>query len=194
MEPKLTIIVPTFGRSTLWRVIADIKEQVQPGDQMIVAWDGPAPAGMEDALKDFGVELTTLPERVGDFGCTPNDRATKKARGHAIWYLGDDDHYPPGSLDTVRAAVAKQPDVVHIFSMMHTGRKLGRSVKMCEVSSQQAVVPNRPDLPLWRDYPIGGVMVSDFHWIDRCIGLVGRYQFHDEVICIMEQQHYGADL
>lgn len=195
MAPKLTIIVPTFGRSTLRSVVRDIVLQMKPGDQFIVTADGPVPSARALVDECEGVvEYVEGPERVGDYGCTPNDRAMKLATGDAIWFLGDDDHYPPGALAAIRAAVAKHPDVVHVFSMMHSGNRLGHSIEECRVSSQQVVVPNRPDLPLWKLFPPGAELTSDWHWIKRAIDLVGRYMFHNDVICILDQQHFGADL
>jgi glycosyltransferase involved in cell wall biosynthesis len=191
---SITIIVPTFGRSTLGRVLGQIKEQMQPQDQLIVAWDGPSSEETRSAIQELGVELVTLPERVGDFGCTPNDEATKHARGDFIWYLGDDDHYPPTSLDLIRLLCPADPNAVHVFSMMHTGRKLGTSIEACNVSSQQIVVPNRSDMPKWRDFPPGQELLSDWHWIDRCIRYVGRYVYHDEVIAILDHQNFGRML
>ena len=195
MEPNITVIVPTFGRTTLTTVVRDIVGQMHPGDQFIVAGDGPAPSAEARVAECDGlVEYVGSPERAGDYGCTPFDKAMPLARGHAIWFIGDDDRYPPGSLDAIRKAVAQQPDVVHVFSMMCIGRKLSRSLEVRYISGQQMVVPNRPDLPQWKHFPSGHVQVSDFHWIHRVINLVGRYQFHDEIICILERQNSGADL
>jgi glycosyl transferase family 2 len=189
---SITIIVPTFGRSTLSRVIRQIKEQMQPQDQFIVAWDGqPIMGGTREAIEGAGVELVTLPERVGDYGCSPNDAATEQATGDFIWYLGDDDEYPPTSLDLIRLLCPAEPNAVHVFSMMHTGRKLGTSVEACTVSSQQIVVPRMKDMPKWKDFPPGQELLSDWHWIDRCIRHVGRYVYHDEVIAILDHQNYG---
>jgi hypothetical protein len=195
MAPNLTMIVSTFGRSTLRSVIRDIITQMKPGDQFIVSADGPCPTAkaLVDECEGL-VEYVDSTERSGDFGCTPNDRGMQHARGHAIWFLGDDDHYPPGSLNAIRAAVEKAPDVVHVFSMLHTGRKLGRSIALWQVSGQQIVVPNRPDLPLWKLFPPGHVNISDWHWIDRVITQIGRYMYHDYVVCVLSKQNYGAAL
>lgn len=84
--------------------------------------------------------------------------------------------------------------MVHVFSMIHTGIKLGRSIAPARISGQQLVVPNRPDLPLWKLFPPREVNLSDWHWADKVIKLVGRYRYHDEVICILTKQNGGADL
>jgi hypothetical protein len=176
-------------------VIRDIVMQMKPGDQFIVTTDGKV-EGIHELLSQFDgfVELVEGEVRVGDFGCTPNDRATRLATGDAIWYIGDDDRYPPSALDDIRKAVQRQPSVVHIFSMMHQGRLLRGNLHEGAVSSQQAVVPNRKDLPLWTGYPPGRVLVSDYHWINNVVEHVGRYVFHDAIITVLEQQHYGAAL
>jgi len=158
---------------------------------MIVAWDGVPPPYTRASVERTGVELVTLPERVGDYGCTPNDEATKHATGDYIWYIGDDDRYPPTSLDLIRLLVQEDPEAVHVFSMLHTGRVLGQRVEACAVSSQQIVVPRRDDMPKWKDFPPGQELLSDWHWIDRCVKHVGRYRTHDDIICILDHQNFG---
>jgi hypothetical protein len=195
MAPSLTIICPTFGRTTLASTVRDIVAQMEPGDQFIVTADGPCPAVKAFVEECEGVlQYVDGPVRVGDYGCTPCDRGVKLARGSAIWFVGDDDRYPPGALTAIRNAVARQPDVVHIFSMMHTGRLLRGSIEPCQVSGQQAVVPNRSDLPSMTLYPPNSVQVSDWFWIRNTIAVVGRHMFHDDIVCILEKQNFGAAL
>jgi len=191
----ITVIVPTFGRSTLKGVIDSIVPQMEPQDQFIVSWDGQVPEKYQWVLNTPKVEVTQLPEKVGDYGCTPNDNAAAQARGDFIWFIGDDDFYMDNALSLIREKAAHNPQSVQVFMLLYqNNRVLHDSIGICRISAQQVVVPNTPNLPKWADYPPGTVQTSDWSWIDRTIKMVGKYVFHDYITCHLREHNKGAEL
>lgn len=176
--------------------------QMLKGDQLIVVGDGPVPKTREllhtmIALYGTGLMYIELPTRVGDYGCSPYDAALPHATGDFIWCVADDDKVPEDALQIIRDGVdmnleyGKPIRCPHLFAMIHTGRVLKRTFEPCQVSGQQLVVPNVPDLPRMKGFPEGQEKLSDYFWIKRVIDHFGTIVYHDGVVSILTQQNHG---
>jgi len=189
---KLTVMIPTFGRHSVVRVVKEALAQFDAPDQVIVTTDGPVSWLTADYFHDPRVIVHSLYQRVGDFGCTPLDAATPLATGQFIWYMGDDDFIPEGAIAAIKKGVLQDLYKPHIFAMFHTNRILSHSIDLCQVSGQQIVVPNMGKLlPRWQDFT-GDVHVSDWDWIDRVAKAFGGVVYHHEMVCILKKQNFGA--
>ena len=192
MPKRLSLIIPTIGRSTLHRAVESAFSQMALGDEVIVVSDG-VDISEERLPWLSGVCYLRLPTPTGDFGCTPCDEGIKIARGDAVFFLGDDDICAPGAFDAIRAAVEAAPDVPHLFSMTHTGRQLGGTLDCCAVSGQQIVVPrDLTKMPRMAEHTPGERAVSDWVFIIK-VHLAWNQQtvFHPEIISILPHMNQG---
>lgn len=194
---RLSLICPTIGRSTLTRMIDSVLPQMQEGDELVIVGDGPQTnlnaAGM-NAMP--GVRYVETPTKTGDFGCTPCDYGIEIATGDFVFFIGDDDICPEGAFEAIHKGVEVGPPVPHIFSMMHTGRRLGNTVHVCQVSGQQVVVPrDMTKMPRMSDVEPGMIAVSDWVFIDKVHKAWGMHTvFHPEIIAILYNQNNGRML
>ena len=194
---RLSLICPTIGRGTLSQLVDSVRSQMHPGDEFIIVGDGPQPGINAAGLNAMpGVRYVETPTRTGDFGCTPCDYGIEIATGDLVFFIGDDDVCPEGAFDAIHKGVESDPDVPHIFSMMHTGRKLGNSINCCYVSGQQIVVPrDMSKMPRMADCDPGQIAVSDWVFIDKVHRAWNmRTLFHQEIIAILYNQNNGRML
>jgi glycosyltransferase involved in cell wall biosynthesis len=195
-SPRLSLICPTIGRTTLKRTIGSVILQLKEGDEFIIVADGPCP-DLHDLIGEVQqhfpqVRYYELPVRVGDFGCTPCDAGMQRATGDFVFFIGDDDICEPGAFEVIRTAVALQPTVPHVFAMMHTGRKLSGTIAPCYVSGQQIVVPRDVKrIPRMANCPATHITVSDAVFIEAVYNEWGRVVFHDDVIATLPYQNMG---
>jgi len=191
---RLSLICPTIGRSTLGRMIESVLLQMHPGDELLIVGDGPQSNINPSELNDWpGVRYVETDVKFGDFGCTPCDLGINIATGDAVFFIGDDDECPPGAFDAIHKGFEANPTVPHVFSMMHTGVKLGGTVQCCAVSGQQIVVPrDMTKMPRMAECPMGSLHISDWIFIDKVHrAWNGQTIFHDEIIAILHNQNNG---
>jgi len=197
MSSTLSLIIPTIGRSTLPRVIADAVKQMHKGDSIVVVYDPVhkrPPWEIESEERAPGVALWTyvLPKPAGDFGCTACDFGIEKAYGDHVFFIGDDDRVPDGALDTIRAGVSTSPDLPHLFAMQHTGRILANSLVCGEVSGQQIVVPrDMKKMPKMADHRPGELAVSDWRFIQNVEAAWGKIVMHSGIIAVLPRMNQG---
>lgn len=203
MTPRLTLICPTIDRTSVKMVVDIVAPQLRRGDEFIVVGDGPCPRArkwVKEAPPHRGrIWYFELPERVGDYGCTPCDAAIKRAKGDYIFLTGDDDLPDESAFDTIRRGVGfDDPKArrLHIFGMYHGGvGYLRGTVDPGFVSGQQIVFPNDPEKTVKMaevDESLGGERYSDWGFIMRMVNEYGGLvTFHDEVINYLPTQNLG---
>jgi len=161
MGVRLSIIVASSGRSTLPRTVESIVTQMLPGDELLVDVNDDAP-----------------------WGHTARNRLMPRAEGDFLLFIDDDDIYLPGAFEIVRAAVADEPDRVHMFKMRYAdGQELWRTqtVECGNVSTQMVVAPNPPgQLGHWGDRYEG-----DFDFIESSCRQQGEPLWHEDVIALV---------
>ena len=174
MTPRtvsFSVIVPTIGRRSLIRTLASIVEQLEPGDELLVAWN-----------------------RDGDFGNGARQSLLDRARGTHVVFMDDDDQYARGAFATMRRFALDHPDRIGIFRHRYRdGRLLWAEpvVRRANVSTVMYCVPNvSGKLGMWTD----GTTVSndperrdyaDLDFIVQTIALQGEPVFRDEVTVLI---------
>jgi glycosyltransferase involved in cell wall biosynthesis len=150
----LSIIIPTIGRDTLPRALRSLLPQLAPGDEVLVVGDGVQPYADAVCAGVDQVRYLETPE-THCFGNAQRQAGMAHATGDALAFLDDDDVARPRALAVMRAALAQFPDRVLIcrFIDQH-GLVLWRTPAIVQgnVSTQQIVVPNRPNwIGTWGD-------------------------------------------
>lgn len=200
-KARLTLICPTIDRTSVKRLLDLVVPQLAEGDEFILVGDGPCPRARAWAKGLPRVVYFELRKRVGDFGCTPCDRAIARAKGDYIFLIGDDDVPADDAFKAVRAGVSwddPKKRRLHIFSMYHgsQGIVLGGTLRPGFVSGQQIVFPNDKKKIVKMaafDREIGSTDYSDWQFIARMADLYGgEVTHHKKIICHLPAQNVGA--
>lgn len=114
--PLVSIIMPTYGRSHIFRrAAASALSQRGIDFELVVVSDGPDPAKREWCLGDPRILYDELPEHRGFTGNPARRHAISIARGDWITILDDDDLYrDEHALETV---FAKRPFEMAVWSV-----------------------------------------------------------------------------
>jgi len=205
---RISVIIPTLGRPTLQRAVDSVLPQLGDGELIIVA-DGP----VSQMCWGWIATLMTLDPRVRYYETAPTrswgaaqyDYGMDIAVGDWCVFLPDDDWMPEGALDAIRRGVQGK-DGVHVFGclMEHWGgRILRNSAKCCEVTANQIVVPaphrrkglleqvvTPKPMPRWAD---SKAQTFDHAYLTSMLRWYGQPEphYHDEVICVADQQNNG---
>jgi len=124
---RLSIIIPTIGRSLLKRTLESIgSQELMLGDEVLVAGDG-TQTGAEEmfhASKLPGVYIS-LRSSLGKLGPghTVRNAVMPRATGDYLLYMDDDDWYLPGAFAVIRNALLENPGKPHLFRMRRLGKK-----------------------------------------------------------------------
>jgi hypothetical protein len=157
---SLSVIVASGGRPTLGRTLASITPQLDVHDEVLCIVDQTAP-----------------------WGHSSRNRAMRWAKGDWLLFMDDDDVYTPDAFQIVRAGIGQDPEAVHIFRMRYAdGRELwtDREVRLGNVSTQMAVVPNRGPLGTWNE----ALYEGDFSFISA----TAKHRpvcWHEQVIALI---------
>lgn len=148
---SLSILVPTIGRPCLTKVLAELKAQLAPEDEVLVIGDGPVNAAT--VVEPFGPQFRYLEHGPDHFwGHPQRNYAMPLSRGTHLMSLDDDDALCPGGLEMVRAAIRQHPNSPLMFRMHHESILLWRDpgVRDGNVSTQMFVTPNvKGKLGVW---------------------------------------------
>jgi len=140
---SISVIIPTIGRPTLQRTIDSIKDQLEPGDEILIEFDFP-------------------PHR--DDGNWCRDRMIQRAAGTHLWFMDDDDAALPGALSAFRRRIEEDPSCAWMFRIWLCG-ELSWKVNRITPGNQQGqciLVPRGASTP-WSN----GDGPSDWHYINR---------------------------
>lgn len=118
-------------------------------------------------------------------------RLLNVAAGTHLAFIDDDDVYAPDALDTIRRAVAAQPDRVHMFHLLfEPGSLFGDAHRVEEglLGTANFIVPNVPELlGEWTDRYAG-----DFDFIESTMRLRGDEPvWHDEITVIRRPHEHA---
>lgn len=112
---RLTIAIPTFNRpAPLLRTIATLLPQLRPETELVVL-DNCSEPSVEATLAPLraahpGAPLQVMRHRFNIGGNANILRCLETGAGEWVWILGDDDAPAPGAVDTLLAAIAREPD------------------------------------------------------------------------------------
>lgn len=197
-RPTISVLTPTFGRSTIIDAIESVFPQLLPGDEMIIIGDGEVPIARDVVVRlnrHGKLRYMETPTHTGDFGCTPWDYALARIQTDYVMFLGDDNKLTVRALAIVREGVQMAPKVPHLFAMMHTGRMLIDSRACGQCDNQQLVIPmGVHELPKMADHTPEQRLYSDWVFVDKVINQFGTVMYHPDVIVVLEKQSFGAML
>jgi glycosyltransferase involved in cell wall biosynthesis len=112
--PSFTVIIPTYNWSTVLPYsIASVLNQTFTDLELLVVGDGCTDdsENVVRSIQDPRLRWHNLPKNSGQQGA-PNNWGIENARGKWIAYLGHDDLWLPGHLQTVSQTLEKGADVV----------------------------------------------------------------------------------
>jgi glycosyltransferase involved in cell wall biosynthesis len=159
----LSIIVPTKGRETFERTLRSIR--LHRGHEVIVVSDGAVPLVRKickDVQKDvpFDIRFFRSP-KTENWGNSQRNLGMKKARGHWLMFIDDDDIYVPDAFKYIHKALSKetsaQQATVHIFRMLDFQYKRQvlwqrREPSVGNVGTPMLCLPNLEDFKgMWPD-------------------------------------------
>lgn len=193
---SLSIIIPTLGRESLMQTVASLQRQLEPADEVLIVTDGKVEGigplyGVDDRVR------VVWGPRTACWGNAQRDMGMQIATGTHLLFIDDDDVYEPGALELVRAAIADEPTLAHIFRMRfgagHPAGPLGarhgpvwedKSLRASNIGTPMVVLPNRPDLPRWADGDDADHL-SDFVFLRRAVSRVGGAVWHEPCIAVV---------
>lgn len=161
---KLSVIVPTCGRASLYTTLHSIwMNGIRSDDEVIVIGDGrqPEAARIVGAFKD---RLTVRYEETAPSGCVgaaQRNHGMAIATGSHFMFMDDDDVYVNGGLNKGRNAAFYNPDRPVIFRLRSAAKRHGfdsiwngQSLEMGNVGTQMFLVPNiKERLGQWLHQP-----------------------------------------
>ena len=152
---RLSIIMPTIGRFSLWRALNSLVPQLEAGDEVLLVGDGPQPIAKR-ASEVYGTSVRYVEhEPTHCFGNAQRQAGLAMASGDYVLFLDDDDILIPSAFAVVRDAIRETADCPMLFQ--HIDRNglvlwIDPVVRMGNVSTAQIVFPNRPEyLGAWKD-------------------------------------------
>lgn len=134
---RLSVIIPTAGRSTLENTVESVLHQLGPGDELIVVGNRPPasrfwekevdPKGWSYQFIHYdngGVLANQLSVRTGHApghpsGAEERDLGDSIATGTHLLHIDDDDIFMKDAFENIRRSLILNPDKVHIFQMKY---------------------------------------------------------------------------
>jgi len=169
---RLSIVIPTIGRSTLARTLDSVvKNGLKPSDEILVVGDGHQPDAERicNVSRDAGLPIVyRMCGPTKSYGNAQREFAQKLATGDALVYIDYDDEYLNNALSVMREYAEQKPESIQIFKMQH--RVLGviwkeQIVRMGNVSTQMVLIPNHKE----RLGPWPNVYEGDYWFIRRTV-------------------------
>lgn len=191
LATRLSIIIPTLGRTTLQRAVNSALASMGPQDELLVVSDGyfrharQVMLWTDDPRTRF---IETAPSR--SWGTMQYDVGMAMATGEWCVFLPDDDIMTPEACAAVRGGVHHMG--VHVFAcrMDHWGgRVLSRSKNCGEVTANQIVVPRETEVSWQRS----DRQVFDWDYLNAVLAFWNQHEpyYHDDIICIADQANLG---
>lgn len=188
MAARLSIIVPTHDGDGLETLFESVRDQLLPGDEVVVigdTCDGELPE-IQSLVQAAGHRYLSFDAGHHCYGHCQINRGIQSARGDYLVFIDDDDCFPTGALAAIRRAAAAhaqpRPLMFAFYSRRH-GRTLppGHYVQESAIGGHAMVVPNIPDkLGTWECRYAG-----DYDWIVSTLALwsAGPAWYDDVIAC-----------
>jgi hypothetical protein len=115
IEPTLTIICATIGRSSLPGALASCCA-LDGRDELLVVVDGPMAVELGEARNWPFTRVVRLPDGPHhDWGSTAHSRGMRLARGDWLAWMDDDDAMTKEGIAHIKKRISEGPYVPHIF-------------------------------------------------------------------------------
>lgn len=177
--PTISIIIPSQGRPTLERTLDSVRDQLLPGDEVIVVVDShgmgaPEFFAIEARIAPYGSQFVVTDCDAGyhNHGHAQLNNGMDCAHGDYLSFQDDDDVYTPGALAAMREAAVAHPGhpLLFRFRSYLNGLVFWRFaglVAEATIGGHCLVVPNDPArLGKWGDHYEG-----DFSFLKSTLDL-----------------------
>jgi hypothetical protein len=150
MAASLSIIVPTHDGDGLDTLFASVVDQLRHGDEVLVVGDTFEGRPTLPKIDDPAFQYVEHDAGHHCWGHCQINYGITQARGDYLLFIDDDDCFPDGALDTVRKAIAEQPEprplMFKFWSERH-GMVLPprHEVRESAIGGHALVVPNIPE-------------------------------------------------
>jgi hypothetical protein len=197
---KLSIVVPTIGRSTLRRTLDVLTLQMGPEDEAFIVADGPNAS--RRILADWYywwrrrlpmpsiLYMETAP--TGHYGCEQIDFAIPQMTGDMMYVMSDDDTYPDDALANIREGVGDDFKSLHIFACkFFKGSTLQNSTECGQVTGQQVVTPVSVAKQIRYADCQKRWDISDWFWVHNALTKCKSGTFHSTIIAELNKHNQG---
>lgn len=189
MAVKLSIVIPTLGRDTLERTLASCAD----ADEIVVVLD--TVRGCTELPCELPANAVFTQ---GEFGVTGGHAGRAHgitlATGTHLAFFDDDDVYEPRAIDLMRDAACDLPVIFRIRHYQHGVIWRDPSIWFGNVTTQQYVVPNRPELlgawdPIRPDWPQPG---GDCTFIQQTVDNFGGVVWREDILAALHRAPVAA--
>lgn len=143
---SVSFVVPTLGRSTLFRTLASI--ETLPGDEILLVGN----ASLDLHLHAIGrpeIRIIYCPPG-NDWGSTERNFVTPMARGDYLSFMDDDDMYAPGARASLESACDGRPSIFRMKYVNGQTLWVDPEIRCGNVGTPMVFVPNVLDrIGLW---------------------------------------------
>lgn len=180
-EPRLSFVIPTVGRASLYETLSTIHNNgLLPCDEVIVVGDGPRREAEWISLiyreKGLNIRYRELPKQTGIYGGPARNLGISLASGTHLLFMDDDDVYCAGAIPKIRDRIMEQPDKILMFRIVGTAKRHGWDkmwadpvLRVGNVSTQMFVVPRK--LELIAEWP--SMRCGDCRFIEETVAKFG---------------------
>lgn len=190
----LSILVPTVGRGNLPRLLASVKPQLEPLDEVIVLGDEfyesdeSAPETWRECVRkqveSLGSQFYYIPAATDHhcWGHCQLNTGMRIARGEFLIFNDDDDIFTPRALSYIRSGIDMDPFRPALFRYEcpnNTGIVWqDRVIKLTNLSGQGFVVPNIPEkLGRWTCAYAG-----DYDFVVSTLAHYDRVEWNSDIV------------
>lgn len=148
-EPIIHVLIASIGNRSLFKMLEDLKQQLQPHDFLTVIFDARDVdhiySKVDSFLKKFSCHcnLKMEPYNLGFWGHGIRNKYNHLS-GDFILHADDDDIYAPGALQKIRQIIKGDLNALYIFKMSYgyNGRTIsGNPIITGNISTQMGVIP-----------------------------------------------------
>ena len=190
MAVKLSIVIPTLGRSTLERALASCAD----ADEIVVVLDT-ARGGTLPCRLPVSASLVE-----GCWGITGGhggrQEGIQRATGTHIAFFDDDDEYTPGAIELMRDAACERPVIFRMDHYAHGVLWREPVLRFGNVSTQMYVVPNDPGrFGSWTPYAPGlPEPGGDFTFIRETVEKMGAPVWREEITSVIRPELHSPSI
>jgi len=188
VDIRLSVVVPTLGRSTLERALAS----AAGADELVVVFDVAGGGSATPCQLPPNAILTE-----GYFGVTGGHAGRAHgitlATGTHLAFFDDDDVYTPHAIRLMREAACERPVIFRMDHYAHGVLWRRPVLEFGNVSTQMYVVPNEPDkLGSWAEHAPGFAEPGgDYTFISETAEAFGGVVWREEVTSIIRPERHA---
>jgi hypothetical protein len=169
---RITYIVATVGRESLWRTLGSIP--LHPQDEVLVVGEIPEPSLPPQMRYLFCAHGR-------DWGATERNFAIPYAKGEMVSFMDDDDVYAPGADAAFQSVTAPAPTIFRMqYANGHTLWK-HRAAELGNIGTPMLFMPNDQRKLGWFGHRYEG----DFDFWQSCLWSASEVVWREDVVALI---------